>query len=191
MTAGTRLAALDRLRLSLPGTAFAGVQHLLGSSLANARTSLEDIGLAVGERRLLQHHLALASTSGDLLPLTDEECYDVLARHTVGRLAYIARAGIPDITPVNYVLEREALLIRSGAGPKLQAAERRELVAFEVDELDEERHTGVSVVVLGRAERLTPEEAAQCTSRPLPWAHGPRVHTIRVEPRRVTGRSLL
>ena len=82
------------------------------------------------------------------------------------------------------------MLIRSGAGPKLQAAERRELVAFEVDELDDDSHSGWSVVVHGRAERVTEPDGADSAELPLPWAAGPRVHTIRITPRRVTGRRI-
>ena len=107
----------------------------------------------------------------------------------MGHLAYIARVGVPDIVPVNYEMDGDALLIRSAPGPKLQAAERGDVVAFEVDDIDEDRHTGWSVVVIGRARSVV--TGYDGTSAPTPWARGPRRHMIRIEPRRVDGRRLL
>lgn len=83
------------------------------------------------------------------------------------------------------VADRLVLTAGAGPGPKLQAAERRELVAFEVDDVDEEAHTGISVVVVGRASREPDEEDG-----PTPWADGPRRHLVRIRPTRVSGRRL-
>lgn len=71
-----------------------------------------------------------------------------------------------------------------------QAAERRELVAFEVDDLDEDTHTGWSVTVVGRTTRLAPADREQVTATPVPWAAGPRLHLLRITPVRIDGRRL-
>ena len=108
----------------------------------------------------------------------------------MGRIAYVARAGLPDIVPVNYVLDGEDVLVRSGPGPKLQAAERGDMVAFQVDDIDEGQHTGWSVVVVGRARRLSAAEQNRVERVPKPWAVGPRSHLVRITPTRITGRRL-
>ena len=182
--------ALDRLRLLTPATAISFTRHVVGASALNARSSLETITASVRDRRQLLGQLQGPSAPGDVLGLSERECRELLATRTVGRLAYLARAGIPDIVPVNYVLQAEAVLVRSGPGPKLQAAERRDVVAFEVDAIDESTRTGWSVVVVGRAEPVPSGEASAMTL-PLPWANGPRRHTLRIRPQRITGRQLL
>lgn len=162
-------------------------------ALANASEAAAGLWLAVADRLLLTGELeADGDGPGELHALHRSECYDVLRAGTIGRLAYVARAGTPDIVPVNYLVHGDDLLIRSGPGPKLQAAERGELVAFEVDDIDAVRRTGRSVVVLGRASKLRPDEQQQVEDETAqaPWAQGPRRHVIRVRPSRVTGRRL-
>lgn len=84
----------------------------------------------------------------------------------------------------------DKVLVRSGPGPKLQAAERGDMVAFEVDDIDEEQHTGWSVVVVGRTRRLSAAEQNRVELVPTPWAVGPRLHLVRITPTRITGRRL-
>jgi nitroimidazol reductase NimA-like FMN-containing flavoprotein (pyridoxamine 5'-phosphate oxidase superfamily) len=119
--------------------------------------------------------------------MTREEAVELLAANTVGRFAYVARHGAPDVVPVNYAWSDGAILIRSGPGPKLQAAQRGECVAFEVDELDVDRRTGRSVVVSGRACVVVRHPGED---DPDPWADGPRRHLIRIVPSRVDGRRI-
>jgi nitroimidazol reductase NimA-like FMN-containing flavoprotein (pyridoxamine 5'-phosphate oxidase superfamily) len=166
-------------------------------ALDNAREATLAVGLAVAQRaeltRLCAHDAGAFDdnvTSGTLIPLSGVECRELLGSRQVGRLAYIARAGVPDIVPVNYVLDRDDVLIRSGPGPKLQAAERRELVAFEVDDFDDDAHTGWSVVVHGMAVREFRAQAGRDERSPAPWASGPRYSTIRISSRRITGRRV-
>lgn len=131
-------------------------------------------------------------TPGALLRIPTDECLELLTTHAVGRLAYVAREDVPDVVPVNDVVHDGAILLRSGVGPKLQAAERRAVVAFEVDEVDEVAHTGWSVVAVGRARRLSPQQrdALPPDAVPVAWAHGPRWAVIRIDPVRIEGRRL-
>src|SRR4051794_9922956 len=165
-----------------------------GSALANARTAVESISAAVGERaelmRLLVRDDRPAAHPGDLIALSRDACLELLRTRSVGRIAYVARAGVPDVVPVNYVVYGEDVLIRSGPGPKLQAAERRDVVAFEVDDIDEGGQRGWSVVVHGTAEQLSMADARHLPADPHPWATGPRTHLIRVQTQSVTGRRL-
>ncbi|MDT7537735.1 MAG: uncharacterized protein QOI82_1320 [Actinomycetota bacterium] len=162
-------------------------------ALTNAREATMSIALAVADRLAITSDLDGAEEQpGALHAMTRAECYDLLRTESVARLAYIARAGVPDIVPVNYVLDGDDVLIRSGPGPKLQAAERREVVALEVDTIDRSGRTARSVVIAGRAERLSTagEHALAERLADTPWAAGPRRHVIRVRPTRVTGRWL-
>src|SRR3954469_14084185 len=144
------------------------------TTLANARRATEEIGRAVAERRNLAASLdAQGETPPDagthephvphephlrgdrqLVVLTEQECLRLLATRTFGRLAFVYRPGVPLILPVNYTLDDEAVVLRSGQGPKLQAAERGDRVSFEVDDIDEATRQGWSVVVTGRARRV-------------------------------------
>lgn len=166
--------------------------HLPACALRNAREAMVGLTLVVTDRLALTDSLDATEPDepGDLHSLTRDECYALLSEAGFGRLAYIARAGVPDIVPVNYALDGDDLLIRSGPGPKLQAAERHEVVAFEVDAVDALSRTGRSVVVVGRAERLRPAEQQRLRTGPAAWAAGPRRSVIRIRPQRVTGRRL-
>ncbi|MCW2600894.1 MAG: pyridoxamine 5-phosphate oxidase-related FMN-binding protein [Frankiales bacterium] len=167
---------------------------LPGSGLVNARRSALEVALAVAERVVLTKSLDEAPEAGALRRMDADDCWSLLDRHTVGRLAYLAREGTPDVVPVNYAVHGDDVLVCSGRGPKLQAAERRELVAFEVDEIDETARSGRSVVVLGTAQRLSDPQVAALVRDgariPHPWADGPRQSVIRLRPRRVAGRSV-
>jgi hypothetical protein len=188
VTTGGLLLRLERLRHKAPPNLAAATRGMTRTAISNARRAAEDISGAVAERRILMPSLEVVG-AGDLTRLTSAECLQLLSTRSVGRLAYIARAGVPDIVPVNYEMDGETLMLRSGPGPKLQAAVRREVVAFEVDDIDEENHRGWSVVVTGVATQVL---SPGTTPRgPSPWASGPRRHTIRVLPRRIDGRRLL
>lgn len=184
------LGSLDRAGRRVPATAAAGVRFVTKSAIANARRSINDLTTAGDDRRDLVSGLETASVPGDVARLSTAECHELLATKSVGRLAYIARPGVPDIVPVNYVVDGNAVLVRSAPGPKLQAAERGEMLAFEVDEIDGATHTGWSVVVSGVGRRLAPEEHDR-SPEPGPWANGPRRHLLRIDLRRISGRRLL
>jgi nitroimidazol reductase NimA-like FMN-containing flavoprotein (pyridoxamine 5'-phosphate oxidase superfamily) len=185
------LAAVRRA-LDRPLATTGLVASLGGSAIDNARQAMSTIAQQVADRTALTPSEAADLQPGDLGALTREDCLALMRTKQVGRLAYIARAGVPDIAPVNYVISGSDVLVRSGPGPKLQAADRRELVAFEVDDIDEQAHSGWSVVLVGRAQRLRDAElrALDEEDLPRPWAHGPRHVVVRIRPTRVTGRRL-
>ncbi len=59
----------------------------------------------------------------------------LLARHTVGRIAYTFRDRV-DVEPINYVYHDGWIYLRTGPGSKLTTLARHPWVAFEVDEVD-------------------------------------------------------
>ena len=82
-----------------------------------------------------------------------EECWALLERHTVGRLA-VDIAGRPDIFPVNYVVDCDTIVFRSGAGTKLAGAVLNRHVALEIDGYAPDERVTWSVVVKGSAREL-------------------------------------
>lgn len=161
----------------------------VGRSLRNAAEATASLAVDVLERRHLTESLsATPAVPGQLRELTREECAALLGAQSVGRLAYVARAGTPDIAVVNYTFDGRDLLVRSGPGPKLQAAERGDRVVLEVDVLDHAGRAGWSVVVHGQASRAAAPPVKELI--PSPWAAGPRRHLIRIRPSRITGRCI-
>ncbi|MDT7544452.1 MAG: hypothetical protein QOE99_562 [Actinomycetota bacterium] len=87
-----------------------------------------------------------------LQALSRVECLQLLARGSLGRVAFTERA-LPAIRPVNYALVGNHVLLRidgDGLGRRLDG----QVVAFEVDEMDAGVNTGWSVVVTGTARLL-------------------------------------
>lgn len=121
-----------------------------------------------------------------------DECRKLLATDVVGRLA-VVDGGTPAIFPVNYVLDGDAIVFRTAGGTKLSAGQRGS-VAFEIDAIDREDHTGWSVVVVGHLEEATQFDAEtneRVRRLPVePWTGGDKPHWMRLVPRRVTGRRI-
>jgi nitroimidazol reductase NimA-like FMN-containing flavoprotein (pyridoxamine 5'-phosphate oxidase superfamily) len=98
------------------------------------------------------------------------ECLRLLRSTPVGRLGF-STGALPTILPVNYVVDGDRLLVRTGPGSKLDAAIRNAVVAFEADEVDEEQQLGWSVVVTGMASEAHPDDGRQADLSSLDrWA---------------------
>jgi nitroimidazol reductase NimA-like FMN-containing flavoprotein (pyridoxamine 5'-phosphate oxidase superfamily) len=123
--------------------------------------------------------------------LDQDECRRLLTERHLGRLA-IPDFGGPVIFPVNYLVDQDLIVFRTGPGSKLDAATEFEQVAFEVDAVEEATRTGWSVVVLGTLAEITdPADLARLRALPLyPWAPGEKTRYVRVRPRKVTGRRI-
>jgi uncharacterized protein len=122
--------------------------------------------------------------------LSREECLELLAGATLGRIGVSARA-LPLVLPVNFCVDGDRIVLRTGAGTKLDAASRHAVVSFEVDDIDPLFHSGWSVVVTGIAAPLgTEEELERARALPLvPWAApGDRYVAISLED--VSGRRI-
>jgi nitroimidazol reductase NimA-like FMN-containing flavoprotein (pyridoxamine 5'-phosphate oxidase superfamily) len=123
--------------------------------------------------------------------LTKSECFELLAREHLGRVAVVDDRG-PIVFPVNYVFNRHVVVLRTDEGTKLDAAIKGSRVAFEIDGADPATHTGWSVMVRGEAVEVTdPVELARLRRLPLtPWAPGAKEHYVRILPATVTGRRI-
>lgn len=88
--------------------------------------------------------------AGGLEILTERECRDLLSTAPIGRIVFTDRA-LPAIQPVNFVISRGEVIIRTASGSKLAAAARGAVVAFEADDFDATARTGWAVVIVGHA----------------------------------------
>jgi nitroimidazol reductase NimA-like FMN-containing flavoprotein (pyridoxamine 5'-phosphate oxidase superfamily) len=120
------------------------------------------------------------------------ECLSLLATQPVGRIVFTHRA-LPAVEPVNYLLDGEQIVVRTRPGSKLAAATRNSVVAFQVDDIDPDRHNGWSVTVVGRASRVEdPAELHRLAALPLrPWAPAPHDNFIRIAIELVNGRRIV
>jgi nitroimidazol reductase NimA-like FMN-containing flavoprotein (pyridoxamine 5'-phosphate oxidase superfamily) len=123
--------------------------------------------------------------------LTKSECFALLARERLGRVAVVDDRG-PVVFPVNFVLDRHMVVFRTDEGTKLDAACRGSQVAFEIDGTDAATRTGWSVLIRGEAIEVTDlVELARLRKLPLdPWAPGPKTHHVRILPAVLTGRRI-
>ncbi len=119
------------------------------------------------------------------------ECWTLLGREEIGRLAVLVD-GVPEIYPVNFVVDGHVVLFRTDPGSKLRGLVRSPTVCFEVDGIDADTQLGWSVMVKGKAAELTAAaDVAAATKVPLRyWAHGEKLHWIRIDPFEVSGRRI-
>jgi nitroimidazol reductase NimA-like FMN-containing flavoprotein (pyridoxamine 5'-phosphate oxidase superfamily) len=124
--------------------------------------------------------------------LTPIACNMHLRREDVGRVAVIVD-GHPEIFPVNYAVdERGDIFFRTDPGSKLDAVATAPTIAFEIDGIDEDRHSGWSVLAVGPARWLAhPSQMSEARALPMqPWAPGEKTHVVRLSPTKLTGRRI-
>lgn len=128
-------------------------------------------------------------TQNGMEELTAAECWRLLRTHEVGRLA-VSITDHPDIFPVNYVVDGESVVFRTGPGTKLAASVLGRGVAFEIDGYDPVAGDAWSVVLKGRARQVEHMiEYFEAEDLPLfPWHASPKPDIVRIEPGEVTGR---
>jgi hypothetical protein len=102
--------------------------------------------------------------------LTSSECWDLIRRAPVGRVAFL-EDGQPTIFPVNHVLHGRRIVIRTAKGALLHEALMSRPVAFEVDGFDPDDRTGWSVIVRAVAETLRTDVDLDGLGL-TPWADG-------------------
>jgi uncharacterized protein len=120
------------------------------------------------------------------------ECLKLLQSVPVGRLVF-TQGGLPAIRLVNFSVDQDTIVFAADDGEKFQAAERGDVVAFEVDEIDIDRHLGWTVTAVGYLSVVPLEEAARLRRiTPLrPWAPLHEQRLVRLSTESLTGRRLL
>ena len=125
--------------------------------------------------------------------LPSEECRDLLAAKSVGRVGFNGPEG-PQVLPVNYVIYQGDIFFRTAVESALSRAMPDSRVAFEVDEIDEFMQRGWSVLAVGDAEQVNdPDLLVELwgDQGPQPWVVGTRPQFIRIRTSRLTGRRVL
>lgn len=126
--------------------------------------------------------------------LTREECFELLAAHSFGRVAVVLNEA-PVIRPVNYVFDpaSQSIVFRTDRGSKFHALLHATRASFEIDGIDPSTRTGWSVIIQGvTAEVDTPSELGRLHGLGLrSWAPGPKAHWIRIRARTASGRRIV
>jgi hypothetical protein len=124
--------------------------------------------------------------------LDSDEALRLLGTVSFGRIVF-TRHALPTVRPVNHVLDRGEIVIRTHESTALtaraqEADDRGVVVAYEADVIDPDTHLGWSVVVTGYARPVTdPEELARYQAILRPWVSGTMDHAVRIHPDLVTG----
>lgn len=123
--------------------------------------------------------------------LSEDECWSLMKKMAVGRLA-VSIGGIPDIFPVNYVLDGHSIVVKTAPGTKLAAAVFGEGVAFEVDSVDEDQKVGWSIVIQGTGTEIENlDDLMEAESLDLqPWVDGYKGRFLRIDTDRISGRRI-
>lgn len=125
--------------------------------------------------------------------LTAEECTSLLSLAAVGRIGFVAD-DYPVVLPVNYRLVNDdagiMVLVRTRPGTSIDRAPMQ--VAFEIDGIDHEHHTGWSVLVRGRLHHVDEDAAVRLAALfdPDPWPHEQETSWLVIAAETITGRRL-
>jgi uncharacterized protein len=130
------------------------------------------------------------SPQGPVEELSVESCWELLRTESFGRLA-VSVDTQPQIFPVDYFAESNAILFRTAAGTKLRDLQINSRVAFEVDVRG--RRESWSIVIDGVAHVLTDaDEIARADRSPLPtWIPTAPYVYVRIAPTSLRGRRFV
>jgi nitroimidazol reductase NimA-like FMN-containing flavoprotein (pyridoxamine 5'-phosphate oxidase superfamily) len=123
--------------------------------------------------------------------LDRDECLRLLALATIGRIGFTSGA-LPTVLPINFHLDGERILVRTGRGSKLDAALHNAVVAFEVDDFDAIYHSGWSVAVTGVVSEVSdPIERDEAYRLPIArWAPMGEEAVLAISTELVSGRRI-
>jgi len=128
----------------------------------------------------------------EVIDLSPDQCVQLLRAGIAGRVALSSPDG-PHITPVNYSVVGDAIIVRTSPYSVLGTYGRASMLAFEVDQFDHERWRGWSVVARGRADVVTDQvelDRIRAIWEPHPWAAGNRSLHLRLRWSELSGRQI-
>lgn len=120
------------------------------------------------------------------------ESLALLGHVSLGRIVFTQNA-LPTIRPVNHLLDRGQIVIRTHAGAALTLQTERAgnsgvVVAYEVDDIDPDTHLGWSVIATGYARLVTNQRELAFYQNALEaWVDRSLDCVVRVNPLMVTG----
>jgi nitroimidazol reductase NimA-like FMN-containing flavoprotein (pyridoxamine 5'-phosphate oxidase superfamily) len=122
--------------------------------------------------------------------LSESACWRLVGAAAVGRVAFTA-GRLPKIFPVNHWVDRQTIVFRTAWASSLQL-KAGAAVAFEVDDSDEMRKIGWSVLLEGQLTAVTDPVEAEALEdlHHESWAPGIRDYWMRIVPTSITGRAI-
>lgn len=158
----------------------------LAAALGTTPGSLSGAGMNVppGQRS--------AAKSAVLDSMTVAECRQHLAGGGIGRFLFVEPGRGPVAIPVNFRMDGDDVVFRTGSEGSVAAGVNQSPVSFDVDHLDDALSEGWSVLVTGEARVITdPGELARAASLNIePWAGGNKAAYVRLTARQITGRRI-
>lgn len=125
-----------------------------------------------------------------LWDLPEAEAWRLLETVTVGRLAWDDPEGLV-VVPMNYAVVERSVWVRTSPYAALARVPQASAVAFEVDQIDEERRTGWSVLVRGVCHHASTLRAPPVSSPAVDsWPEGLRSLHVVIEATTVTAKRL-
>jgi 1-acyl-sn-glycerol-3-phosphate acyltransferase/nitroimidazol reductase NimA-like FMN-containing flavoprotein (pyridoxamine 5'-phosphate oxidase superfamily) len=121
-----------------------------------------------------------------LAVLSMSECRRLLEAGGVGRLA-VPTDDAPAVRPINFVLDDDRIVIRTGDGVVWRAACSGVQASFEIGDVSNEDHTAWSVLVTGQLRE------ADIAVEDLPlqtWTSAPKERTVALSMESVSGRRI-
>ena len=129
-----------------------------------------------------------------LRALSRAESLSLLGSVSIGRLVF-THLALPAIRPVNHIVRGDQVIIRSYLGTAIASAvggNPGTVVAYEADLIDPDVHLGWSVIIIGRASRVTdPGEADRYRALLDPWVAGGTDDVIAIQADMVNGFRLV
>lgn len=129
-----------------------------------------------------------------LTPLTRSESLRLLRSVSLGRVVF-THLALPAIRPVNHLVDGEVIIIRFHHGSAVTSAlatGEGTVVAYEADTLNPDNHLGWSVIVVGRARRVTdPTRIARYREALRPWVSGTYDDIVAIDAEVVDGFRLV
>ncbi|MGW3655354.1 pyridoxamine 5'-phosphate oxidase family protein [Streptomyces sp. NPDC005151] len=124
--------------------------------------------------------------------LTGAQALSLLGGASLGRIVFTQHA-LPAIRPVNHLLDRGQIVIRTHQDSDLFAQARHHgdrgvVVAYQADDIDPLTHLGWSVVATGYCRPVTDPDALMHYQRLIrPWSDRVMDCAVRIRPHLVTG----
>jgi hypothetical protein len=130
-----------------------------------------------------------------LTDLGRDECLRLLGASTVGRVVVVRPTeGTPVIRPVNYAFDdvSQSVVFRCIPGTKFASLMRAARAWFEIDDVDADRRSGWSVIVIGVTEVVTsPTEVRRLEAIGVEsWISGDDAEWVRIRARVLSGRRV-
>lgn len=128
---------------------------------------------------------------GPLEVLDRSTCLELVGTVDVGRLAWAETNGDVQVLPLNFALDGDDVIVRTGSGTLVTAVQAGRRLSFQADDLEPAVHGGWTVLITGTAHVVGPGSEAERLGRVVqPWAGGLKPVVVRLRADDVRGRRL-